>query len=222
MLARRLLRLAVVGALEAAKTANSFNWTIDSPGNWATPEDSLADGYAQILVRCGDETKAGKGPNIPAFDTDCIIEVEARLKSVDRVDLQDQIEALGYTIENILLTDYSLGLAVQQFTSIHTRTEITSEGREQLAGLFMAFGMQAYEVFDAASVPPAATTWPLVASPLVPLKTIGLMMDLQNVFDPNGTYLGAEFPDSVVPAPRSYGPDGRVEAGFTLDVSTLE
>ena len=41
MLARRQLRLAVIGALNAAKAANSFAWTIYSPGDW--PTDAASD-----------------------------------------------------------------------------------------------------------------------------------------------------------------------------------
>ena len=214
MLARRQLRLAVIGALNAAKAANSFAWTIYSPGDWPTDAASLASGAVEFLVRCGDEAKAPVDPGalmgIPKFNTDCTIEIEARLVGNDAPTAQDSIEALGYTVENLLLTDYSLGLAVQQFASVHTKTEVTAEGAPHIAGFFMQLGMQVYEEFDPSAVAPPAATWPLVPNPIGPLKTIGISMDLGNVFDPRGTYQGAEF-DEATPAPRRFGPDGRIE-----------
>ncbi|HZR34347.1 MAG TPA: hypothetical protein VFA75_03150 [Nevskia sp.] len=221
MLARRLLRLAVVDALQRAKVANSFDWTIDSPGDWPTEGLELTVGHARILVRCGQDDKANADRNatmgVPKFNTDVEIEIEARLQAPDEISAQDSLEALAYTVENLVLTDKPLGDVVQAYKQVRTRSEISAEGRQHLAGFFMTLVLEVYEEFDASVLPPPESSWPVAPNPIVPLETIGLQMDLRNVFDPWGTYFGAPDPDSVVPAPRTAGPDGRIEAGLLLE-----
>lgn len=252
ILVRRLLRLAVIGALKRAQAANSYNWTIHTPGDWPTDGAELAVGHAEFLVRGGQTDKANADRNatmgVPKFNTDVEIEVEARIQAPDGFDAQEALELLEYTVENILLEDKPLGDVVQAYKQIRSRPEISAEGRQHLAGFYMTLVLEVYEEFDASAVAPASSQWPVAPNPIVPLQAIGIAMDLRNVFDPNGTYPGSdgtEYPEySAVPGPRTHGPDGRLEGwlyldnlnylgpgdlddpgpytGFMLDVSTLE
>jgi len=250
MLARRLLRLAVIGALTRAKTANSYDWLIDTPGDWDTAAADLVEGHAEFKVRCGDDSKSsidrGATMGIPKFDTSIDIEIHGRIQEQDEATAQDNIEALAYTVENLLLTDKPLGDVVQAYRSVRTRSEITAEGRQHLAGFVMMLTLEVYEEFDASVLPPPATSWPPTPNPIVPLKRLGLYLDLANVFDSLGTYAPGSVPFQpwATPAPRESGPDGRIEGalyfdsinyfgpgalddqgdytGFMLDVSELE
>ncbi len=229
MSARRQVRLAVMVALETIPGIN----TLESPGQWPTPEEKLP----AILMRAPRSSKESKARAQPQFDTTVTVDIEARLKGKSQEDAQDQIEALEDAIENALLKSYWLVKIVQQVSSIESETEINVDGKPYLAGLKMSLSFECYEVFDPAADAPTASAWPPPAPVIVALQEIGIHADLINVFDAYGTYSDAEFP--YLPAPRPYGPDGRDEAyvqlfnldwlgpggldeDFMLDVSTLE
>ena len=53
--------------------------------------------------------------------------------------------------------------------------------------------------------------WPFPQPPTLDLSSLDIYYDLVNVVDKTGTYVNPAFPDRVLPAPRTHGPDGRLE-----------
>lgn len=211
MSARRQLRLAVLGALNAMKTSAGIA-TIDSPGDWTTPPEKLP----AVLMRSGRGHRESKMKGMVEFDSSVAIEIEARVEAASASAAQDAIEALSYAIENAILTDYNVIGMVQQVSSIDEEIEITAEGKHHLGGIKMVLSFELFEAFDPTATAPAATTWPAVPAQIVPLTNFTLTGDLINIFDPNGTYVGTLFPSEVLPAPRTSGPDGRMEGGLDI------
>lgn len=211
MLARRQLRLAVVAAIQAIQTAAGIA-DIDSPGDWTTPPSKLP----AVLVRNGPERKESIQKGMAEFTTTSSIEIEARLEATTSTAAQDAIEALAYLLENAILTNYSVIGMVSQVASVDTQTEISADGRKHLAGIKMMLNFEMPETYDPTAVAPDLTTWPVVPAQLVPFTNFTLTGDLINIFDPNGTYVGTLFPASVLLAPRTSGPDGRMEGGSDI------
>ena len=188
MLARRQLRLAIVGCLKLICD------TVESPGIWPTSADMLP----VLLVNVPSEMKTSVGRNVPEFTTSASVVIQGQVSSITPGGAQDAIEDLAYQVENAVLEDYAVNLMIQQFVSVQTETEITSDGKQHLAGYPMI-------------APAAGSVWPIVATPTVPAAGVNLHLDAANVFDPTGTYPNPTFPTSVQPAPRTSGPDGRDE-----------
>ena len=202
MLARRQVRLAALAALQAGLPADVL---IDSPGDWATPPEKLP----AVLLRVGSEHKQSimRGP--PEFTTTIMVEIEARLSAATATAAQDAIEALGYAIEQVLFTNQALIGIIQQYATVDTQVEITAEGKTHFGAFKMLLGVELPEMFD-----------PSVSVVFPSLQTIGIDLDLQNVFDAAGTYPDPPFPDSVTPAPRTTGPDGRNEGALVIAIPT--
>lgn len=208
MLARRQLRLAVMGALRPLCE------TVLSPGNWPTPPDKLP----ALLVNTPSESKQGLGPNVPQFNTSVTLVIQGQASAKTPELAQDAIDLLAYQVENAVFEDYSVVGMVQQFLSVQTDTDINSEGKDHLAGFRMTISCELYEVFDPTVAPAAGTTWPLEPAPTVALQGENVHLDLLNVYDPTGTYASPTFPASVTPAPRTSGPDGRDEGALQIDL----
>lgn len=215
MVVRRELRLEVIAAMQRRNTANTLGWTIKSPGSWATSSASLP----ALLIRSPKDHKEAIGRTMPAFTTTVTVELEARLEADTQEAAQDAIEAMCYQIEEALCKDYWLGRRIQQIVSIDTESVIDATSKLPLGGARITAVLECFESFDPGVAEPAPSAWPLTppADPLqTPLQEIQLHADLVNVFDPAGTYASPPFPDSVTPAPRTQGPDGRDEGALDL------
>lgn len=221
ILFRRQMRIAVVSALQKADLWLGDDLvSIDSPGNWnvqQTPNDGV---FPCIFVRTSTEGKASiMKAGIPEFDTSISIDVMCAVTSTTAEKAQDDIENLWYRVENLLLTDYSIVGSVQNVQSVDSRLEIVSSGNEHIAAISAAFVYEGFEVFDSQATEPPITEFPVKPSKTVPLNNVHIHMDLVNVADPTGTYPDSNFPNSVVPAPRKHGPDGRDEAEIDIKLS---
>lgn len=195
---RAAMRQLVVAALQTAAAAP----TIQSPGDWSVPPSKLP----AILVRNGVERKTSKGANGQTqFDTDFVIEIRAIVSGSTAEAAQDALDALGATIEDILLRDVGIRGDTQDFPAIDTTTEYSSDGRVHFAAISIGLHFQIYEAFE----PDVNNT----------LERMQLTVDLRGPFDPNGTYPDPPFPDAIPPAPRTTGPDGRAEGVIDLDFS---
>lgn len=201
ILARRLLRRSVLAAIQQANSAGSLGWSIHSPGDWAT----VSARYPAVLVRNAKERKHSNSRAMPNFTTIVGVEVEARLDATTGEDAQDNIEALGFQLEQIVLGDPATVALIQQVAFVETETEITADAKKHLAGIRIVFGFEIYEEFEPNLAP-------------IALQGIDLHADLGNVFDPTGTYSNPPFPDAATPAPRTSGPDGRDEGGLSIDL----
>lgn len=219
MIGRRLLRLAVVGALRGVGlTVNGQPVNQESPGDWDIPEDQLP----LLTVRTGDENKQAQTSGQPNFTTTCDVVVRAVVANTTAEAAQDDVELLWYSIEFAMLTNFSLLRATQRIASVHTKLDIKADGAKHLAGIVGVFSLEYVEEFDAMVAPPPLTTWPNDPPAPVPLTELTLTDDLVDVYDATGTYANPPFPAAVLPEPRASGPDGRAEGGltFTLEGST--
>lgn len=224
MLFRRQMRIAVLDALKKANLwLGDSPVSIDSPGNWdlqnLRSEDSA---LPQILVRTGIEGKASNiRAGLPQFNSSVSIEVMCAVSSTTAEKAQDEIEGLWFLIENILLTDYSIIGSIQNVSSVDSKLEIDSSGNNHIAAISAAFVYEGFEVYDSQSfvnqpTDPQQPQFPVQPEPTVNLNAAGVHMDLINIADPTGTYPNPPFPDSVTPAPRTHGPDGRDEGHLEI------
>lgn len=218
MLYRRQMRIAVVAALKNADLwIDGSPVTIDSPGNWSLQHLKENDYLPSILVRTSSENKASNvRAGLPQFNSSVSIDVMCVLSSTTAEKAQDLIEALWFQVENLLLTDYSIIGSVQNVQSVDSKLEIDSSGNDHIAAISAAFVYEAFEVYDSQSMPPPQHAFPVTPPATTHLDSAGLHVDLTNVMDPTGTYPDSMFPDSVIPAPRSHGPDGRDEAALNI------
>lgn len=214
MLARRLLRLAVVQVL----TDRIDGITVLSPGNWPTPAEKLP----AVLVKVSSERKQSKQRGMPEFDTTCTVTVEGRVSADTPEAAQDAIEDLGYRVEEAILKGFWINQVVQQFASIATDADVSSEGKTHLGGFRMTIECEVFEAFDPTVTAPDGTTWPL-PEPIVPtidVQGLDLHADMTSPFDASGTYAPGEFQSVVTTAPRTTGPDGRDEAALQINLQT--
>jgi hypothetical protein len=193
ILARRQVRLAVGAALSSITGC-----VIETPGDWTTPPDTLP----AILYRVPRDTKESIVRSQPEFTTTVLIEIEARIEALSASAAQDAIEALGQQIESAIFTNIALIAIIQQFSSVTTETDISSEGRRHLGGIRMNLLCELFEAFEPAHG--------------IPLTEITVHADLAGTYDANGTYTGSLFPTAVLPAPRTSGPDGRDEGALDI------
>lgn len=202
VLARRQVRVAALAALTAALT----DVTLECPP--VTPVAPKQLPYAGL--RCGIERKAAEGKRLAKFTTTATLEVIARVSASTKEAAQDALEALGARIEVALFGSVDLIALVQQMNAT-TTTDISAEGSTYLAGLEMSIDCELYEVFE-----------PVVLNPdaYPSLQGINLHLDTQRPYDADGIYAGSPFPDSVTPAPRTSGPDGRDEIAANVDLPT--
>ena len=221
MLFRRQMRLAVVQALQnASLDVDGVPVDINSPGNWDI-QQTEDDALPVIMVRTGQENKVSPTRSgIPQFNTGVGIEVKCVLGSTTAEKAQDDMELLWYQVENLLLTDYTLIRFVQCAESVDSIFDCYSAGQIHLASMAGVFRYVGYEVYDSQqpAQEPDSDLPDLNNQPTVPLTEAGVHFDLVNVADLSGTYPDPAFPDSVKPAPRTEGPDGRDEGFIKINL----
>jgi len=173
--------------------------------SWPTKAGALPDLIVDPLYR---EKKQSLGKNAPQFDTEVVITVRGRVSSPAGVDdagsfkCGEAIETIKRQIERRLINAYPMMLKIEQFTTIETAFVINTENALAIGEVQMTIGMGIYE-----------GTEDFAATEADMLAEVAIYPDLTNVADPTGTYSQHPFPNSVVPAPRTTGPDGRVEGG---------
>lgn len=206
------LRALFVTALKGATNAGQ---SVYSPFDWPTAPTASP----VILVHARKERKESLGRNTPEFNVTTTIEIIARTKAPAQVGdggsgaALAAAETLKAQIETALINNPAIwadpngGQRIQQFTSVDSELNTSSEGEMPMAELVMLIDVEFYqgpEVF-----------FPI---PTVPLQTINLHVDTAAPFDPNGTYANPPFPSAVHPAPRTSGPDGRDEGALTINL----
>lgn len=115
------------------------------------------------------------------------------------------LETIQQQIKMALINYPPLMSRLQQYPFIRSEMHESGEGESDLGELVMQIGMEFYQ-------------GPEDFYPFTPdtLEQVNIAADLLNVFDRNGTYPDAPFPDAVTPAPRNSGPDGRAEGEQTF------
>jgi hypothetical protein len=118
---------------------------------------------------------------------------------------QREIE-LAIIGDPVLFGGDSPGL-VEQLRSVQTKTATTSAGELQRGALSMVFDFTFYQGTEDFQLPVT-----------VDIDRFHLYVDLINVADPLGTYV-PPLPYTPTPAPRTDGPDGRIEGEFEVSTS---
>lgn len=224
ILARTAIRQAAVAGITAIAGI-----TVDSPGDWAVETDRMPN----IKLRCTSERKQSNAKSVPNFTTMVTIELIASLQALTDAAAQDAIEALGFSIENALFTYQPLITLLSQIQSVSTDTEITAQGEQHIARIRMSVDCETFEVFDPALINPG--NYPAFSEVVINADTASPFDPGQGVaftyFDVTGSVAAAlavvtpgsaevypdpPFPASVVPAPRTTGPDGRNEGTLQI------
>lgn len=158
------------------------------------------------------ERKESTGRAAPEFDVTTMVKIRGRVTSPAGLDdagadiCEDALEALKSQIERALINAYPVMLTIERFASIETEFTVTSEAAQNVGELQMTVAMEFKEGPE--DFAPIDTST---------LGEVAVYPDMANVFDPAGTYTGQHpFPGAVQPAPRTSGPDGRVEGGGLL------
>lgn len=199
--------------VSALKGATNAGQAVYSPFDWPTSPSA----YPLILVHARKERKVSLGPTAPEFDVYTTIEIIARTKSPAQVGdagsaaALTAVEALKAQIEIVLINNPAIwadpagGQRIEQFTTVDSEINTSSEGEMPMAELVMHIEVKFYqgpELF-----------FPI---PTNPLQTVAVNADMAQPFDANGTYSNPPFPSAVNPAPRTSGPDGRNEGALNI------
>lgn len=201
ILARRGLRLAVLASLQAIPGVT----TVESPPVTATQPKQMP----YIGLRCGTERKASIAKQLPEFTTTATLEILVRAFAATAEDVQDAIEALANSVELAVLGAPTVIKLLQQVAGVTSTTDISGEGSQYQAECLISMDCEMAEVFEPAVIAPA--NYPA-------LEGMNVHVDAGRPYDANGVYLSPPFPDSVTPAPRTAGPDGRDEGYITVDL----
>ena len=223
-LARRQLRQSAMAVLQYL-----LNITVVSPGDWSVPPVKSP----MLKVRCGADSKTSIAKAEPAFTTTCTLEILGQLLAQTAEDGQDQLEDLANRVEWTVCTFPAfLARLVQQIASIRTETSIRNEqGDGHVCEFMMRVDIETFEHFD----PTILGDYPELKEILVNLDTVspfdpgaGIVYRRFNVGDDvsrvlvvatgtsSGNYPNPPFPQVVVPAPRTMGPDGRNEGTLLI------
>lgn len=221
-------------AAEALKGKTPAGDNVFAARNWPTWNGS----YPIIWLHSPEEDKESLGRNGgPQFNVTATIRITARLqlKALPRNAAAGAmilaLEDMQRLIEMALINFPPLMSRLQQFPFIRSRMDEDGEGEQNLGELVMDVGMEFYqgpedfyplEEPEPDPEPVFVPTFDPVAevenvASVVPLDMVEITDDLVNVFDASGTYLDPLFPDSVTPAPRTEGPDGRAEGGLSFE-----
>lgn len=203
MLARRQLRLAVVDALQSVDFIKVL-----TPGDWTTIP---VDFQAEVKVSGLGDRKMPQGKHMPTFTTTVTIQVDGRLQATTAESAQDSIEELQELIEDAVFGSFSIVSQIQQCSDVSTKVEVSSEGKQHVAGLVMVFDFELFESYDQTEIAPQ--NYPALTSLKVHVDTV-------YPFDAMATYSSPAFPSSVKPAPRASGPDGRDEGALDITLPT--
>ncbi len=179
-----------------------------------SPGDVPSETYPQWRVRGVREENEGLGPNgAPQFFTLAHVRIVGRVQaSADSAEegghaAEEKLWRLKRQAEVAIVNAFGVMLQVQEIAHIHAEIGFSSEGRMNFGELVMDVGLRFYRGADQFAQPAATTpTSVLIAG------------DLVNVADPSGTHT-PPFAYPVTPAPRTQGPDGRVEAGAEIPLN---
>ena len=196
------LRLITAEALKAGTAAGS---NVFAARTWPTWNGS----YPIIWLHSPAEEKESLGrQGGPQFTVTATIRISARvqLKALPQnaaaAAMILALEEIQSQIERALINYPPLMSRLQQFPFIRSEMVDSDEGAQNLGELVMDVGMEFYQGPEE-----------FYQIPTDPLDELSITSDLLNVVDATGTYPDPMFPDSVSPAPRVIGPDGRAE-GF--------
>lgn len=155
------------------------------------------------------EDRRSLGKSAPQFDTVTTVVLRARTTAKGEADdagglaLARALERLKRQIERTVVNAYRLMLDIEEFPTITAEFVFSTEGEQNVGELIMTIAM----------------AFPEGPEDFAPyevdvLDEVRIYPDLASPFDPSGTYTPQHpFESAVEPAPRTSGPDGRLEGG---------
>lgn len=172
--------------------------------------------FPLIFVNSPKEHKQSQGPNAPAYDVATTFRLVGRVKgkapagALTAAAVQTALGILQRQIERAVINDYDLFQKISQITTVDSEQMITAEGEQNVGEVTMDMVLEFYQ-----------GTEDFAPIPSNPIAEIALYADLLDVADLLGTYT-PPFDYPVPAAPRTQGPDGRVEIGAVLELETDE
>ncbi|HEX3809605.1 MAG TPA: hypothetical protein VHW02_07860 [Rhizomicrobium sp.] len=181
------------------------------PRTWPTAQDLMPI----ILVQSPHEEKHSEGRSAPFYTVTTTVRVIARVTALTdngergTIAAQGALAKMQRQIEVAVINNAALYQVIQQISAIRAGTKVSSDGEQPIGELTMDFDLEFVQTAADFAQPDTD-----------PIEEIAIYSDLVNVFDPNGSYSNPTLGETVAPAPRTSGPDGRVEAAAILDVPT--
>lgn len=199
------LRDLTVAALLDATDAGSNVWSVRS---WPTKRAT----YPMIYITTPKEGRESLGDiSAPQFTVTATMRIVARVavattaNDAGTAQAEQALETIKQQIDVAVINNPPIMRRLQQFPFTRCEMGINSDGNVPFGELVLDIGMEFYQGPE--------DFYPI---PTQPLEELRLTADLTNVVDPSGTYPDPPFPDAVVPAPRTTGPDGRAEGAVDL------
>ena len=200
MLLRSTFRQLAIDALLAANTLAGENVFL-----YAWPTNTAKN--PAIVVNWGRDVKISNSRTTPNFTSTFTLRLDVRVEDTTMETASAKLDILLGQIEKAILANYALNQKLQQFSHFETINITDSDSEFFIAQAVCDIGMETFELFS-----PDPDVLPT-------LNEVTVAVDLINKYDPSATYQNPLFPSSVVPAPRSEGPDGRLE-GY-IDIKNL-
>lgn len=201
------VRDATVAALTGTTDALDNVWSVRS---WPT----VKSGYPVLYVTAPKEDRESLGDiSAPQFIVTATIRIVARVEvptlanDAGTAQAEASLERIKQQIDVAVINNPTVMSLLQQYPFTRFQMGINSDGARPFGELILDIGMEFYQGPE--------DFFPIVGAPF---EQLNITADLTNVVDKTGTYPDPPFPASVVPAPRTTGPDGRAEgeADFTL------
>jgi len=170
--------------------------------------------FPLIVLNPFKEHKQSQGPNAPAYDVTSTMRLVGRVKGkapagpLTAAAVQTALGILQRQIERAVIIDWALFKKISQITTVDSEQSITAEGEQNVGELTMDMVLEFYQ-----------GTEEFAPVPSDPIAEIALYADLLDVADLLGTYT-PPFAYPVAAAPRTQGPDGRVEIGALIELET--
>ena len=212
MSARDTIRDAAITALLAANTMAAQ--AVFSPRTYPT----WSGEYPVIIVRTPRTQRSSIGAvGPPTFNTDITLTVLGRLEGTDEESAYDAAQALADEIETALLRNgyWLFTCEIQEITQVDSAIEASAQGKLWIGECRTAITCRVPEVMEP-TIDAAGDPFP----PPTDLATVVIQADLIAPFDRTGSYPAPTNPSYTPPAaPRTQGPDGRVEAGANVTLT---
>lgn len=198
----------VVTAIKAGSTAAGQR--VYDPLDWATTDIQ----YPAIKVSpsTDDMQSLMRGP--PEFLVTSTLLIVGKVEATGRANdagAQAALNAAMALARQVLVSvinQYDLTKLLQQFPFVRTQYRVSAEGEQHYAEFAMELGLEYINTED--------DFFPVTGQEIDEVAVHG---DLQNVYDPTGTYPDSPFPGSVTTAPRTSGPDGRDEIAALIPLT---
>ena len=146
-ISRKGLQLLAQQVLIAAQTLAGAN--VFEPRAWPSrPED-----LPMLLLQTPGDRKVSMFPGQPVFTTTITLVVVGRVASLNEIDANQALDTLAGQIEDALLVSPQIAAAVQQFSTIETKTVVSADGKYFIGEIGMTLEIVVYQAFGPSGDP---------------------------------------------------------------------